>query len=164
MITPLFAQTMARYNRWQNHSLYTAANGLTDAERRLDRSAFFKSIHATFDHLLWADALWMSRVSDAPKPAVGVSDYSWEKLRQERIALDERMIAWADGLDEAWLSANLQWRSGALNRDIVSPRWLVVAHIFNHQTHHRGQAHAMLTAAGAKPEATDLIMMEGSRA
>lgn len=167
MISPAYAQMMARYNRWQNHCLYTAAEGLMDAERRKDRGAFFRSIHATLNHILWADAMWMSRVSNAPRPTVGISDSGafcddWEMLKQERIALDERMIAWADGLDEAWLSADLRWRSGALNRDIVSPRWRVVAHIFNHQTHHRGQVHAMLTAAGARPEATDLIMMEAT--
>jgi uncharacterized damage-inducible protein DinB len=167
MISPAYAQMMARYNRWQNHSLYTAADGLTDAERRKDRGAFFKSIHATLNHILWADAMWMSRVSDAPKPTVGISDSdaycdNWEMLKQERIALDERLIAWADRLDEAWLSADLCWRPATRQTDMARPRWRVVAHIFNHQTHHRGQVHAMLTAAGARPEATDLIMMEAA--
>jgi uncharacterized damage-inducible protein DinB len=64
MIGPGFAQTMARYNRWQNRSLYAAADGLTEAARRKDRGAFFKSIHATLNNLLWADNRWMSRVSD----------------------------------------------------------------------------------------------------
>jgi uncharacterized damage-inducible protein DinB len=165
MISPRFAETLGRYNRWQNRSLYMAADGLSDAERRMDRGAFFRSIHATLNHLLWGDAIWMSRISDAPRPTVGISESGaycddWDVLKRERVAMDERMIAWADGLDEAWLFGDLCWRSAILNAEVTKPRWQVVAHIFNHQTHHRGQVHAMLTAAGATPEATDLIMMD----
>jgi uncharacterized damage-inducible protein DinB len=164
MICPGFAQTMAHYNRWQNRSLYAAADRLSEDERRKDRGAFFKSIHATLNHVLWADNMWMSRVADVPKPAVGIPDSvtfcdDWGQLKAERAGFDERLIAWADSLDEAWLSADLAWYSGAMKRDVVKPRRLVVAHIFNHQTHHRRQVHAMLTVAGAKPEDTDVIFM-----
>jgi uncharacterized damage-inducible protein DinB len=164
MIAPEFARAMARYNRWQNRSLYAAAGALTEEERRKDRGAFFQSIHATLNHLLWADAMWMSRVSDEPKPTVTLKNSvafcdDWGALTRERAAMDERLIAWADSLDEAWLSADLVWRSGAKQAEIVRPRWLIVVHIFNHQTHHRGQVHAMLTAAGATPEDTDVIFM-----
>lgn len=168
MIDPAFAQLMARYNLWQNRSLYEAASSLSDAERRLERGAFFKSIHATLNHLLWADAMWMSRVSDTPKPTIGISDSvrfrdDWETLKRERRAMDEQMIVWADSLDEAWLAADLRWRSATLQTDMTRPRWQAVVHMFNHQTHHRGQVHTMLTAAGAKPEATDIIMMDPAR-
>jgi uncharacterized damage-inducible protein DinB len=70
MISPEFVQRMASYNRWQNRSLYTAAAGLSDAERRRERGAFFGSIHATLNHILWADQVWMSRLADMPPPAV----------------------------------------------------------------------------------------------
>ena len=66
MIDPAYVQTMARYNRWQNGNLYGAANMLSDDERRQNRSAFFKSIHATFNHLLSADNMWMSWLSGSP--------------------------------------------------------------------------------------------------
>ena len=59
---------MARYNRWQNESIYAAADGLSDAARRMDRGSFFQSIHATLSHVLWADELWMSRLSDWEAP------------------------------------------------------------------------------------------------
>jgi uncharacterized damage-inducible protein DinB len=160
MIGPVYAQTMARYNRWQNRSLYAAADGLPEAELREDRGAFFKSIHATLNHLLWG----MSRVSDVPKPAVGIPGSitfrdDWETLKRERVAFDEHIITWTGGLDETWLSGDLAWYSGAMKTDVIKPRWLVVTHIFNHQTHHRGQVHAMLTAAGARPEDTDVFCM-----
>lgn len=165
MIRPVFAQTMARYNRWQNASLYAAADGLSDNDRRKDRGAFFASIHATLSHLLWADHMWLSRISDLPPPStplersVSYRD-DWETLKHDRIACDERLIVWADGVTDAWLIGDLVWRSGLLKSEIARPKWLVVSHMFNHQTHHRGQVHAMLTAAGAKPQNTDLILME----
>lgn len=164
MIVHTFAQNMARYNRWQNASLYAAADALSDAERRSDRGAFFQSIHGTLNHLLWADAMWMSRLAGGPRPDVALRDSSayrpdWTRLKEERAQADERLIAWADGLDAAALGGDLSWFSAALGTMIVKPRALVVVHVFNHQTHHRGQAHAMLTAAGARPEDTDLIFM-----
>ena len=54
---------------------------------------------------------------------------------------------------------DLSWFSGALQADVSKPMWMLVSHFFNHQTHHRGQVHAMLTSAGAKPDDTDLFIM-----
>ncbi|HEY8125056.1 MAG TPA: DinB family protein [Methylocystis sp.] len=165
MASSTFVQTMARYNRWQNASLYAAADSLSEEERRKDRGAFFKSIHATFSHLLWADHMWLSRFSDAPRPSTPLSESAsyrddWDSLKQDRTACDERLILWADGVTDDWLAGDLIWRSGLMQSDMIKPKWFVVSHVFNHQTHHRGQIHAMLTAAGAKPQDTDLILME----
>ena len=165
MIDAAYVQTMARYNRWQNRSLYAAAEGIGDAERRRDRGAFFGSIHATLNHLLWADMIWMSRWSDVPAPSFGGKDSvrlceDWADLVRERRALDSVILDWAANLAPDALAGDLAWFSGMLQRAFIKPRWLLVTHFFNHQTHHRGQVHAMLTAAGAKPEATDLGFME----
>ena len=67
MIDVHYVRCMARYNRWQNENLYGAADTLSDAERRGDRGAFFGSIHATLNHLLWADRIWMSRLAGTPR-------------------------------------------------------------------------------------------------
>ena len=167
MITPAYAATMARYNRWQNRSIYAAAAGLDDAARKQDRGAFFGSIHATLNHLLWGDQIWMHRFAGTPAPgpksikdSIGCFE-NWDDLKRERKAFDEVIVHWAAGLDPAWLAGDLTWFSGAANRTITKPCALLVAHMFNHQTHHRGQVHAMLTAAGAKPEATDLSLTPG---
>ncbi|MDX2203777.1 MAG: DinB family protein [Hyphomicrobiaceae bacterium] len=165
MIDVEYPRRMARYNRWQNRSLYAAAGGLDDAARKQDRGAFFGSIHATLCHLLWADQTWMSRLAGWPPPAVGsirdsvgmIAD--WSDLARDRAAFDDRLVAWADALKAAELDGTLTWFSGAAGRNVTKPRALLVAHMFNHQTHHRGQAHAMLTAAGATPGATDLPFM-----
>ena len=96
MIDPGYLRCMARYNRWQNENLYGVADGLSDAERRRERGAFFGSIHATLNHLLWADRIWMSRFAGTPRPAGGipesVSTYGeWNDLKRERAAFDAVM-------------------------------------------------------------------------
>lgn len=167
MITADGCRTMARYNAWQNHSLYGAADGLEDGARRADRGAFFRSIHGTLAHLLWGDSVWLHRFTGSPAPAVASIAESrdwvpdWHDLKHRRTDLDARMIAWTDGLTDADLDGDLTWRSVVLGRDLSRPRGVVAIHVFNHQTHHRGQTHAMLTAAGARPADTDLILMPG---
>lgn len=162
MITPDYVRTMADYNRWQNGNLYGAAGQLTDAQRKEQRGAFFGSIHGTLSHLLWADQMWMSRFAGTPKPkAAGIPDSvamfeSWDELKRERAAFDQVIFDWAKVLDGAWLEGDLTWFSGAVGREVTKPAGLLVTHMFNHQTHHRGQVHCMLTQAGAKPGATDL--------
>jgi uncharacterized damage-inducible protein DinB len=164
MIDVAYLQRMSRYNRWQNENLYDVAGRLSDAERRKDRGAFFGSIHNTLSHLLWADRIWMSRFAGWPKPDGGIPQSvslfpEWEILKTERNDSDARLIDWADTLDLMWIKGDMTWFSGAINREVTKPRWQLVAHFFNHQTHHRGQVHAMLTQAGGKPHDTDLFVM-----
>jgi uncharacterized damage-inducible protein DinB len=164
MIDLAYVQHMARYNRWQNENLFGVADQLTDAERRRERGAFFGSIHQTLSHLLWGDRMWMSRFTDVPRPDGGipqsVSLYpDWDGLKRERAAFDKMIIAWAEGLDPSWLTGDLTWFSGAIKQEVSKPKWLLVAHMFNHQTHHRGQVHCLLTQAGGRPRDTDLPFM-----
>jgi len=164
MIDLGYVQRMARYNRWQNANLYGVADGLSDAERRRDRGAFFGSIHATLNHLLWADRIWMSRLAGTPSPEGGIPESvsihrDWGELRREREAFDATMVDWADGLDAAALAGELRYYSVAIKAELSKPKWLLVTHMFNHQTHHRGQVHCMLTQAGGKPGDTDLPFM-----
>ena len=161
MITPEYVRTMARYNQWQNRNLYGAADTLDDMARRKDRGAFFGSIHNTLSHILWGDTLWMSRFDgweppDAPIGDSGGSITDWSELKRAREQADARFIDWGKRVQPEALEGDLAWYSGALKRDLVKPRAICVMQIFNHQTHHRGQVHAMLTAAGATPHDTDL--------
>ena len=162
MIDPAYVRRMARYNRWQNQNLYSVANELSDEERRRERGAFFGSIHKTLSHLLWADRIWMSRFSpEVEKPQAGIPESvslypEWDGLKRERVTFDEMIVGWADKLNPAWLVGDLTWYSGAAKRDVTKPKWQLVMHYFNHQTHHRGQVHCMLTQAGGKPHSTDL--------
>ena len=164
MIDIGYATTMARYSRWQNESLYRAASTLDDTARRADRGSFFRSIHGTLSHILWGDGMWMHRFAGTLKPTGGIAESpdmvaDWEALRAERRAFDRVIEDWAATLDPEWLDGDLTWVSAAGNREMTAPKALLVTHMFNHQTHHRGQIHAMLTAAGARPGDTDLILM-----
>ena len=165
MITPTHAQAMARYNRWQNRSLYREAGKLDDAQRRQMRGAFFGSIHATLSHLLFGDQVWMHRFGYPDKPRAGsipdsVAAYpDWNELAAARVEFDEAIITWADRLDAGWLDGVLTWVPPALGTPLTRPRWLLVTHMFNHQTHHRGQVHCLLTAFGMKPDDTDLPLL-----
>ncbi len=82
---------------------------------------------------------------------------AWEDLQSARAALDGAIIDWAGELDAGWLESDLSYYSGAAKRDITKPKWVLVTHFFNHQTHHRGQVHCMLTQCGQKPGDTDLV-------
>ena len=165
MIDPGYVQCMARYNRWQNENLYGAADALSEAERRRERGAFFGSIHATLSHLLWADRTWMSRLAGTPFPGGSIPESvslydDWGELKRERKAFDAVVIDWADQLDSGWLEGDLAYYSGAIKSHLRKPKWVLVTHMFNHQTHHRGQVHCMLTQAGGKPGDTDLPFMQ----
>ncbi|GEP10411.1 DinB family protein [Methylobacterium gnaphalii] len=161
MITPDFAQTMAAYNAVLNTKIYAAAARLSDAERKAERGAFWRSIHGTLNHLVWADRMWMSRIDgwEAPTQTLaesGTVHEAFAALAEARERMDADLAAWAARIEPEWLDGALTWFSGAAGREITAPRGLVVTHLFNHQTHHRGQVHAMLTAAGERVGDTDL--------
>src|SRR5579862_3009358 len=110
------------------------------------------------------DRQWMSRFDNWPKPAAPIAQSAamiedFAELHAAREEADAGISAWAAKVDEAWLGEDMTWFSGAANRQISAPKRLLVAHFFNHQTHHRGQAHAMLTAAGQQTGDTDLFLL-----
>ncbi|WP_299751667.1 DinB family protein [uncultured Tateyamaria sp.] len=155
---------MARYNAWQNRSLVAAADTLSDGERWQDRGAFFGSIAATFNHLLWDDALWLARFTGEARPELNVpvsleAPREWEAFKKLRTARDAEVTAWAGGLASSDLQGVIAWYPEGGDVRVEKPATVCFAHLFNHQTHHRGQIHGMLTAAGARPEPTDLPML-----
>ena len=165
MIDRAYVQRMARYNRWQNENLYGVADRLPAEERRRARGAFFDSIEKTLSHLLWGDQIWMSRLAGTPKPQGGIAESvslygDWETLKSARAEFDRTIIDWADAVQPEWLAGDLTYFSGAIGREVTAPRWVLVTHLFNHQTHHRGQVHCMLTQAGGRPSDTDLPFLQ----
>ena len=155
---------MARYNAWQNGSLMTAADGLSDAARWQERGAFFGSIGATFNHLLWDDALWLARFAGDARPELSVpvslaEPRDWEAFKVQRKVQDSAILTWAQALQPGDLNGVVAWYPGGGQTRVEKPATVCFAHLFNHQTHHRGQIHAMLTAAGAEPGPTDLPML-----
>ncbi len=143
---PMFAG----YNAWCNARLYEAAAALTDAEYRADRGAFFKSVHGTLNHLLVGDRIWMRRFTGEGEPPPGLDAILYDDfadLRAARTAEDARISGYIEGLTEADFAGTLRYRTVTRPQDIEQPLGPALDHFFNHQTHHRGQAHALLSAA-----------------
>ena len=164
MITPAYVRTMAAYNSEMNRRLYAAASRLSDAERKRDRNAFWGSLHNTLVHILWGDGQWMSRFDGWERPTTPIKDSGgmledWAELSARRVEADAKIEDWARRVDDAYLARDMTWFSGAAQREATAPYRLLVTHFFNHQTHHRGQAHALITAAGEKTEDTDLFLV-----
>ena len=150
----------ARYNAWANRRLYAAAAGLTDEQYRADRGAFFKSMHGTLNHLLTADWVWMNRFTGegpAPERLDMIHHERLDDLRGVREAEDRRIIDYIDGLSDAQLAGTIRYRRVSTPEVFEQALAPALAHFFNHQTHHRGQAHSILCSFGDRGLVMDLL-------
>ena len=153
----------ARYNQWANRRLYDAAAQLSDAEYRADRGAFFKSMHGTLNHLLTADWVWMHRFTGQGPSPTRLDQINHEQLadlRTAREAEDRRIIAYVDGLTDQQLTGTIRFRRVSTPDEFVQPLAQALAHFFNHQAHHRGQAHSILCSFGRRDLVLDLLMYQ----
>jgi uncharacterized damage-inducible protein DinB len=142
-------QMFAGYNAWCNQRLYDASAWVADADYRADRGAFFKSVHGTLNHLLVGDRIWMRRLTGQGEtpPALDAILYdNFAELRAARRAEDKRISSYIASLREADLDKTIRYRTVVNPQNIEQPLAPALAHMFNHQTHHRGQAHALLSA------------------
>jgi uncharacterized damage-inducible protein DinB len=162
-VPPDLAQirTMARYNQWANRRLYAAAAALHEADYMRALPSFFGSLHATLNHILVGDRLWMGRLTGKADTGIRSLDQilyaDLVGLRVAREAEDALIINYADELDEPTLNAALRYKTTKGDAH-ATPTRLVMSHLFNHQTHHRGQCHGLLSALGVKePPELDLI-------
>ena len=153
-------KTMAAYNRWANERLYEAAGTLSAAAFAAPRSGFFPSLSKTLNHILVGDTVWMGRLEGTGHAGVTSLDQTlhadFAPLHAARIAMDRRIVAFVDDLAPQRLSEMLVYKTMALG-PMETRIDQVLAHFFNHQTHHRGQAHAMLSSTEVAPPPLDLI-------
>ncbi|MCC6948667.1 MAG: damage-inducible protein DinB [Bradyrhizobiaceae bacterium] len=155
----------AGYNAWANERLYDAAAKLSDTDYRADRGAFFKSVHGTLNHLLVADRIWMRRFTGEGEQPPSLDAILFDDLAalcEARWAEDRRISRYIESLDDAKLAGEFTYRTVTNPRTITQPLAPALDHFFNHQTHHRGQAHALLTAIGGHDFAPsfDLILFQ----
>jgi uncharacterized damage-inducible protein DinB len=168
---PVWAQTLAAYNRWMNERLYALCADLSDAERKRDRGAFFRSIHGTLNHGLLGDRVWLGRFTGVPFAVASLDQElyaDFAELRAERERTDREIDAWAASLAPADFDGTLRYTSLVNPAPRAFPFWAAATHLFNHQTHHRGQLTTLLKQAGVDPGVTDLIwlpqlLLEGRR-
>jgi uncharacterized damage-inducible protein DinB len=155
----------AGYNAWCNERLYAAAAQVTDADYRADRGVFFKSLKGTLNHLLVGDRIWMRRFTGkgenpASLDAILYDDFA--QLRAARRTEDERISHYIATLSDGDLAKSIRFRTVVSPQDIEQVLAPALDHFFNHQTHHRGQAHALLSAiiGNERTPSFDLIIYQ----
>lgn len=159
MLLPYFRR-LALYNQWANGRLYAACADLSDADRKAARKAFFGSIHLTLNHLVLTDRMWLSRIVPGSAPIVAPLDTQlyedFAELRREREKQDQVIIDYVAGLSEAALG-EMKHYANASGQPQQTVLGTILQHYFNHQTHHRGQVHDMLTQTTVAPPPLDMI-------
>jgi uncharacterized damage-inducible protein DinB len=157
-----YGRGMAAYNRWMNEKIYAAAARLSDAERKRDLGAFFKSVHATLSHILLGDQSWLQRFRGQPVTMTSPAQLThtdFDELCAARVLMDADIEGWAEGLSDEFAAAPFSFFSVTYGKERVIPGWAAVTHLFNHQTHHRGQVTTLLKQLGEDPGVTDLPWM-----
>ena len=153
---------LSAYNSWMNNKLFTLCDSLSDETRNKDMGAFFGSIHRTLDHILYGDKAWLERLRDGiyvPRDINETLYANWEDLKRERFIMDNEIDAWVKSLSESTLNQVHTYTSNVDGKERSVPYWLLVHHIFHHQTHHRGQLTTLLSQIGIDFGSTDIPFM-----
>jgi uncharacterized damage-inducible protein DinB len=151
---------MARFNAWVNKRLYDCVAGLSDADYRKDRRAYFGSIHNTLNHLLVVDRSWTSRIKGVAHGLKSLNQIlydDFDSLRAAREAEDAALIELVDRLSDEELRSPVTYSRMAGDGSFTTRCDHILITLFNHQTHHRGQIHAMLTQQDIDPPPLDVI-------
>jgi len=157
----------ARYNAWANARLYAAVAELPEADYFADRGAFFRSIHGTLNHLLVTDRIWMQRFTgqgEAPAWLDAILFETRDGLSAAREAEDARIVRYVDGLRGGDLEGTISYQRVSTPELVCQALAPALAHWFNHQTHHRGQVHALLTGLSGRAPELDLLFYQRAAA
>ncbi|MFI5031333.1 MAG: DinB family protein [Reyranellales bacterium] len=156
-MSELWAQ-YARYNRRANELLYAACARLSGADYRRETGAFFGSVHGTLNHLLLGDTIWMTRFEGGTHPSTGLNAILFEQfdaLHAARQAMDRRIECFFADLPSGFDRGSVRYVNNS-GFDTEDPWLVILPHFFNHQTHHRGQVHTLLSQLGHDPPVLDL--------
>ncbi len=149
---------LAQYNRAANARLYAVLAELDDAAYYSKRQVSLGSVHALLNHMLLGDRIWMSRFAGGGKttpPLNTVLCETFTELHAARLEEDQQIETFFQKADEDFLRRPLRY-TNSQGKDYTESAPLAVLHFFNHQTHHRGQMHVMLSQSGIQPPSLDL--------
>jgi uncharacterized damage-inducible protein DinB len=155
-------QRLSKYNQWANGRLYDAAATLAEKDYQAEQGAFFGSVHGTLSHILVADRIWMERLTGEGETYDRLDIRPFDTLaalREARESEDARIIAFVHSQTDASLTTSLSYTNIA-GEPHMNPLRAILAHVFNHQTHHRGQAHTLLTQLKCEVPSLDLIQFD----
>jgi len=153
---------LAEYNRKFNESVYEVCGQLSEEERRRDMKAFFRSIHSTLNHILVADTIWLSRLNGRPLAITSLDQElhaDFASLAHARKQTDEDLERTVANLRPEDIDGSITYRSILVNKESSSRRGRILMHVFNHQTHHRGQVTTLLSQLGHDVGVTDFIAL-----
>jgi len=151
---------MARFNGWVNDKIYAEVAKLDDATYRADSGLFFGSLHATLNHIMVVDRLWTGRVEGIDRGVKSLNQIlhdDFASLQKARREEDARLVQLMDRLTPAELQGTVRYSTADRTRTMEARRWDMLAGMFNHQTHHRGQIYSVLLQRGQKLPDIDLI-------
>jgi uncharacterized damage-inducible protein DinB len=165
-------ELLAKYNSWMNEQLFEMTSKLSGEELTADSGAFFKSILGTLNHILVGDIIWLKRfsthhqsfsslsyIADLPTPLslsqVIYSDLN--QLRDVRSKMDGVLVQFSIELTEQSLTESLSYTNTA-GLSSTKNFGSLIQHLFNHQTHHRGQVTVLLSQLGFNVESTDFLI------
>jgi len=154
-----YYELMAEYNRWMDGRLYDVCSLIPDGDRKKDMGAFFRSIHGTLNHIYYGGTAWLERLRDnkfTPRKPDGELFDDFSKMRSAQEKLDLEIIEWAGTLTPEYLNDDYEYKSNVDGKTRTLPRWVLAAHMFNHQTHHRGQLTTLIMQLGIDPGVTDI--------
>lgn len=157
----------AAYNGWANARLYDAASALSEEEFRRPTGAFFSSMMGTLNHVLVADRIWLKRFTGegaAPARLDEILHHDFAELRKAREEEDAFISAWIGSMDDRDFTGRFAYMTVSDMRTVSQRLAPALAHFFNHQTHHRGQAHMILTSLGKPSVELDLIYFQRTEA
>ena len=150
---------MAEYNKWMDGKIYDVCQEIPDELRKKDMGAFFKSIHSTLNHIYFGDIAWIERLRDnefTPRK-IGVDMFDdFKNLRAAQEKIDSEILDWARDLTPEILNKPFDYVSNVENFSRTLPTWVLATHMFNHQTHHRGQVTTLIKQLGYEPGITDI--------
>lgn len=164
-MTVEYFTTMNCYNRWMDEKLLAVCDTMPDELRRADKGAWFKSIHGTWNHILLTNRVWIGRFTQQPFAVQSLDQelcHDWNELKAELVKADAAIDAWLASLSDAQLQQPFTFTSISSPIERTLPLWVLAAHLFNHQTHHRGQMTTLLEQLGYDSGATDLPLTSGA--
>lgn len=150
---------MAEYNSQMNDRLYSICESLSNENLVSDVGLFFGSVQKTLDHILYGDMSWLLRFEGKEELVPEIDEQlheNFSSLKRARLEWDHRIIDWSKTVTEEWLSEDFSYTSKVDGNIRTRKAWLLVTHMFNHETHHRGQLTAALKSMGHDFGVTDL--------
>jgi uncharacterized damage-inducible protein DinB len=154
-----YFELMAQYNQWMDSKIYEVCLGIPDELCKKHMGAFFKSINSTLNHIYYGDLTWLEWLSYntfAPRQ-IGIDLYEdFNEIKGAQEMMDYDIIDWVNSLTSEKLNQTLDYVSNVNNFSRTLPIWVLATHIFNHQTHHRGQVTTLLKQLEYEPGITDI--------